>query len=256
MSAGHGTILSMPVVLLLAALAILAGVVVVAVGRGGELTMFRPDSLADSELATAADVAAFRPPPAFFGYSAPATDEALQRITEVVAERDAEVAYLRGQIAQLRGTDAGQDWADSGPQGKPDPASWPDAWTYGGSRGQAEAYEDPAPEVDAGRVGGAETASWAGPEAYAEPERRADPADWPPPAVEAESAAEAESGADVAPGAEPEHEAEAAIWPESGPYADAVWPATEYGQPAEGEPGAEPAPEPSAYDTSREPGQP
>lgn len=248
----------MPVVLLLAALAILAGVVVVAVGRGGELTMFRPDSLADSELATASDVAAFRPPPAFFGYSAPATDEALQRITEVVAERDAEVAYLRGQIAQLRGTDAGQDWADSDPQGQPDTASWPDAWTYGGSRGQAEAYEDPAPEADAGRVGGPETASWAGPEAYAEPERRADPADWPPPA------ADAEPGADGAPEADVRDEA--AIWPESGPYAEAVWPVTEhpvtehpvteYGELAQDEPGAEPAPEPSAYDASREPGQP
>jgi hypothetical protein len=252
MSAGHGTILSMPVVLLLAALAILAGVVVVAVGRGGELTMFRPDSLADSELATAADVAAFRPPPAFFGYSAPATDEALQRITEVVAERDAEVAYLRGQIAQLGGAE--QDWADSGPQGQPDPASWPDAWTYGGSRGQAEAYEDPAPEADAGRAGGAETASWAGPEAYAEPERRANPADWPTPAADAEPRADAAPEADVRD--EPEHENDAAIWPQSGPYAEAAWPGTEYGEPPEDQSGARPAPEPSAYDASREPGQP
>lgn len=257
MSAGHGTILSMPVVLLLAALAILAGVVVVAVGRGGELTMFRPDSLADSELATAADVAAFRPPPAFFGYSAPATDDALQRITEVVAERDAEVAYLRGQIARLRGTDAEQDWADSGPAGQPESASWPDAWTYGGSRGQAQTYEQPAPEADGGRAGGAETASWAGPEAYAEPERRADPADWPTSEPDATSGADPASASDVR--GEPRPEDEAAIWPQSAPYAEAMWPVSEYSEPvapAEDEPGAEPAPEPGAYDASREPGQP
>jgi hypothetical protein len=36
----------MPVVLLLAAVVILAGVVVVAMGRGGELSLARPDSAA------------------------------------------------------------------------------------------------------------------------------------------------------------------------------------------------------------------
>jgi hypothetical protein len=94
----------MSVVLLLAALAILAGVVVVAVGRGGELAMFRPDRPPQYQVfATGTDVAAFRPPPAFFGYSAVATDTALAQIGQVVAERDAELARLRAQLAQLRG---------------------------------------------------------------------------------------------------------------------------------------------------------
>jgi hypothetical protein len=94
----------MSVVLLLAALAILAGVVVVAVGRGGELAIFRPDLPPQRPVfATGTDVAAFRPPPAFFGYSAPATDSALAQIAQAVAERDAELARLRAQLAQLRG---------------------------------------------------------------------------------------------------------------------------------------------------------
>ena len=82
----------MPVVLMLAAVVILAGVVVVAMGRGGELALARPDSAAyGRELVTPADMVAFRPPAALLGYSAPVTDDALQRIARVVAERDAEL---------------------------------------------------------------------------------------------------------------------------------------------------------------------
>ena len=164
MSAGRGTILTMSVVLLLAALAILAGVVVVAVGRGGELTIFRPDAPAHPEVfASAADVASFRPPTAFFGYSATATDDALQRIARVVAERDAEVAWLREQIALLQGS-APEPWpgahAERGAQ--PEPAGWPDAWTYGGPGGRAE-RRSAGPEGHVGRVGEPEIAGWAGP---------------------------------------------------------------------------------------------
>src|ERR1700722_365537 len=147
MSAGRGTILTMPVVLLLAALAILAGGVVVAVGRGGELAMFRPDAPAHPEVfATAADVASFRPPPAFFGYSATATDEALQRITRTVAERDAEVAWLRDQITQLQGS-APEPWpgahAEHGAQ--PEPAGWAGGWSYGGAGGPGRAARSARP---------------------------------------------------------------------------------------------------------------
>jgi hypothetical protein len=94
----------MPVVLLTAALAILVGVVVVAIGRGGELTMFRPDVPPyPVPLSTAAQVAAFRPPPAFLGYNAQATDDALHRVALAVAQRDAELARLRGELAAARG---------------------------------------------------------------------------------------------------------------------------------------------------------
>jgi catechol 2,3-dioxygenase-like lactoylglutathione lyase family enzyme len=109
----------MPVVLLLTALVILAGVVVVAVGRGGELTLFRSDAAPlRQRLATAADMASFRPPLAFFGYSPQATDDALQRIARAVADRDAELARLRGQLAVLRPDPAtpGERGAAAGPR--------------------------------------------------------------------------------------------------------------------------------------------
>jgi hypothetical protein len=111
----------MPVVLLLTALMILGGVVVVAVGRGGELTLFRSDAAPlRQRLATAADMASFRPPLAFFGYSAQATDDALARIARSVAERDAELALLRDELATLRPPAAPA--GDSPPADPPPPA--------------------------------------------------------------------------------------------------------------------------------------
>ena len=97
--------------LLLAALAILAQVIVVAVGRGGELAMFRPDAPAHPEVfATAADVASFPGRrPRSSGTAPRPPMSALQRITRVVAERDAEVAWLRDQIAELQGS-APEPW--------------------------------------------------------------------------------------------------------------------------------------------------
>jgi hypothetical protein len=93
----------MPVVLVLAAVVILAGVVVVAMGRGGELALPRPDSAVFGKvLRTPADLVAFRPPAAFLGYSAQVTDEALRRVARLVAERDAELAMLRHELAVLR----------------------------------------------------------------------------------------------------------------------------------------------------------
>jgi len=169
----------MSVVLLLAALAILAGVVAVAIGRGGELAMFRPDTQARSAaLATAADVAAFRPPLAFFGYSAPATDDALQRITAVVAERDAEVAWLRDQVHRLGG-DA-EDWS-ADPEQRPEVASWPGGWTY------------------------------------AAQERRADPADWPARRVDAEPEAQAAPEPEVRAAATPDSGWSDSGWSDSAP---------------------------------------
>jgi hypothetical protein len=113
----------MPVVLLLTAVAVLAGVVVVAVGRGGELAAFRSDAPPlRYEFASAADLAMFRPPPAFFGYSAQATDDALRRIARLVSDRDAELATLRDQLAALRArpADAARPWAPSAPSAPAD----------------------------------------------------------------------------------------------------------------------------------------
>jgi hypothetical protein len=111
----------MPVVLLTAALAILVGVVVVAIGRGGELTMFRADVPPHPvALGTAAQVAAFRPPPAFLGYNAQATDDALHRVALAVAQRDAELARLRGELAAAR-SDSPVVSGQSGPPGRAAP---------------------------------------------------------------------------------------------------------------------------------------
>jgi hypothetical protein len=114
-SAGRGTMGPMPVVLVLAAVAILVGIVVVATGRGGELELPAPDSARyGRELVTASDLAAFRPPTAFLGYSAQATDQALRRVARVVAERDAELAMLRHEVAVLRARQP-----DDGNSGRP-----------------------------------------------------------------------------------------------------------------------------------------
>jgi hypothetical protein len=94
--------LNMPVVMLVAAVAVLAGIIAVAVGRGGELTFFQADyaPLKLDEI-TATDVVLFRPPMALWGYSVQATDEALNRIAEGLTERDIEITALRQQVANL-----------------------------------------------------------------------------------------------------------------------------------------------------------
>ena len=91
----------MPILLLLAGLVILAGVVAVALGRGGEMAEFATDYLAP-DIVTAADVAMLRPPSTLWGYNAQLTDEALNQIAQVISERDVEIAVLRQQLAELR----------------------------------------------------------------------------------------------------------------------------------------------------------
>jgi hypothetical protein len=102
--AGRGTILIVPILLLLAGVVILAGVVAVAMGRGGEMTDFATDSVPPTldGVVTAADVAMLRPPSSLWGYNVPATDEALNRIAQALTERDVEIAVLRQQLAELR----------------------------------------------------------------------------------------------------------------------------------------------------------
>lgn len=87
-------------VLLAAALAIMAGVVAVAMGRGGEMTEFAPDRPATPvRLRRAADVAALRLPVRLLGYQKQATDETLRVFAIVLARREAEIARLRAELA-------------------------------------------------------------------------------------------------------------------------------------------------------------
>jgi hypothetical protein len=90
------------VVLLIAAAAILCGVIAVAMGWGGELAPSVPDSKPlDAEIVTAADVALLRPPVAIWGYDIRATDAALDMVARTVTERDVEIVSLRRRIADL-----------------------------------------------------------------------------------------------------------------------------------------------------------
>lgn len=87
---------------MLAAIALLGGTVAVAMGRGGELARETPDEPVAADFESWADVAHYRPPAALLGYHAGATDRALQLISRLVAERDAEVAWLRDRLRELQ----------------------------------------------------------------------------------------------------------------------------------------------------------
>ncbi len=92
----------MYLVLLLAACVILGGVVVVAMGRGGELVLFRPDApSAFLVLRTPADVATLRLPLRPLGYQTQATGDALVAAANLLAARDAEIAALRHELRLL-----------------------------------------------------------------------------------------------------------------------------------------------------------
>src|ERR1700742_36128 len=89
--------------MLVAAVVILAGVVVVASGRGGELAATEPDyQPIDLGPVTSADVALLRPPSAAWGYNMRVTDEALEVIAKAVTERDVQIAALEQQVTDLR----------------------------------------------------------------------------------------------------------------------------------------------------------
>ncbi|MDL4817703.1 hypothetical protein [Actinomadura opuntiae] len=94
------------VVFVLAGLAVLGSVVVLAMGRGGELTEAHPDHpplpLGDGRHVTPRDVLALRLPRAFWGYQAPVADQAFRDLARALAERDARVAALERRLDDLR----------------------------------------------------------------------------------------------------------------------------------------------------------
>jgi hypothetical protein len=96
-----------PVAIVLAAAVILGGVVVVAMGRGGELSRERPELPLQTDFRNWSDVAEYQPPPALIGYDARATQHALSLIARTLAERDAEIEWLRNRIAELRPAGSG-----------------------------------------------------------------------------------------------------------------------------------------------------
>jgi hypothetical protein len=96
------------IVLLLAAAAILGGVVVAALGRAGEMATFAGDtSPIELDEVSATDVALLRPPMSLWGYNAQATEDALRVIARSMTARDVEIATLRRELADLQGRQDG-----------------------------------------------------------------------------------------------------------------------------------------------------
>ena len=81
--------------MVIAFIVVLAGVVLAARGRGGELSVERGDyAPLDIGPVSATDVALLRPPTGVWGYSMQATDEALEQIAEAIRERDVRIVAL------------------------------------------------------------------------------------------------------------------------------------------------------------------
>ena len=152
--ADRGTIHNVPVLMLVAAVVILAGVVVVASGRGGEIAPEYPDyPPIDLGPVTAADVALLRPPSAAWGYNMRVTDEALETIARAVTERDIKIAELQQQVDDLRGEPPQQRERPSG--------AWP-AVADAGNEG-AEGVEEAEGAEGAEEAEEAEGSEGAGP---------------------------------------------------------------------------------------------
>lgn len=91
-------------VLLVAAGAILGGVVVVAMGRGGEMAAFSRDlPISATNPRTPMEVATQRLPLGPLGYQPEATEEALLTAASLLHERDQEIVALRSEIRRLGG---------------------------------------------------------------------------------------------------------------------------------------------------------
>jgi hypothetical protein len=93
------------VVLVIAALAVLACVVMVSLGRGGELIEFPPDvpplDLPEAGQLSAVDFMALHVPISLVGYHTQTVDETLRRVAMALSERDTRIAVLEQRVAEL-----------------------------------------------------------------------------------------------------------------------------------------------------------
>jgi hypothetical protein len=97
-----------PVLFLIAVVAVLAGVFLAATGRGGELAYERVDHAPlDLGPVSAPDIAMLRPPTAMWGYNMQVTDEALDLVARAMRDRDVTIAYLQQQLANRVAADPG-----------------------------------------------------------------------------------------------------------------------------------------------------
>ncbi|MFI6508523.1 hypothetical protein ACIBCT_13030 [Streptosporangium sp. NPDC050855] len=95
----------MLVVLALAAIAVIAGVTAVAMGRGGELKEFPPDvpplDLPAAGRLGAVDFMALQLPVSLVGYHTQSVDETLNRVAGALSERDTRIAVLEQRVSEL-----------------------------------------------------------------------------------------------------------------------------------------------------------
>ncbi|MFC4122377.1 hypothetical protein [Nonomuraea zeae] len=95
----------MLVILAIAAIAILACVVLVSLGRGGELTEFPPDvpplDLPEPGQLTAVDFMALQLPVNLVGYHTQSVDETLRRAASAISARDTRIAVLEQRVSEL-----------------------------------------------------------------------------------------------------------------------------------------------------------
>ncbi|AWS46698.1 hypothetical protein [Streptosporangium sp. 'caverna'] len=95
----------MLVVLVLAAVTVIAGVTVVAMGRGGELSEFAPDvpplDLPAAGQLSAVDFMALQLPVSIVGYHTQSVDETLNRVANALSERDTRIAVLEQRVSEL-----------------------------------------------------------------------------------------------------------------------------------------------------------
>lgn len=93
------------VILAIAAIAILACVVLVSLGRGGELTEFPPDvpplDLPEPGQLTAVDFMALQLPVNLVGYHTASVDETLRRAASAISVRDTRIAVLEQRVSEL-----------------------------------------------------------------------------------------------------------------------------------------------------------
>jgi hypothetical protein len=104
------------VLIVIVAVVLLGGTVVVARGKGGELARDTGDDPVAADFESWADVASYRPPAALLGYHAGATERALHLASRLIADRDAEIAWLRSRLQE-------PEPEPTGPVGQASPAA-------------------------------------------------------------------------------------------------------------------------------------
>jgi hypothetical protein len=207
--------------MLIAAVVILVGIVLVANGRGGELSTERTDyAPLDLGPASATDIALLRPPTALWGYDMQATDEAMAQIAESVRERDVRIVALEQLVTDLSREPA------------PPPLSSP----YLGARHRRPAEIPPAARIPASaeiaRAAEIAPAAETAPTAETAPAMETLPGMETAPAAETAPAMETLPGMESAPAAETASaeatDPEEADWPaEATRSMEAGWPASE-----------------------------